>query len=85
MLSTVWKSSKVAAIEALKGARLSCNFDIILSKPGVDFLRPHGGNKYPSIAMENDQSLPEEALPTPVATSTDADLVANSNEIPEEL
>ncbi len=64
-LATVWKSGRIDAEDILNVHAILFNFEDTLAKPGVDFLRPNGGDHYVGIgkaeeAPEEDRSIPLE-------------------------
>ncbi|KAI0681858.1 hypothetical protein C8T65DRAFT_597993 [Cerioporus squamosus] len=65
-LATAWKSGRVQATETLQQAGMPFDFEAALSGT-VDFLRPHGGDKYPGRSAGKDRSMPDDHVPEATA------------------
>lgn len=74
-LDNAWCSGRSAALDILANHRLNLdfNFSSTLSFPGVDFLRPHGNNKYPGVSQEKDRSVIETSGPAIAAEGPGAE------------
>jgi hypothetical protein len=59
-IANCWDSGGLDAANFLSQHGVEFDFDAALSVPGVDFLRPNGGNVYPGISREKDRSIVEE-------------------------
>ena len=88
-LAATWNGGMMRAMEILDIENIRFDFDMALSAPGVDLMRPRGNGKYPGVSSDlgADRSLPSEDQSSPATmedanTSSDFVLVESS---PEEL
>ncbi|KAL0960227.1 hypothetical protein HGRIS_011861 [Hohenbuehelia grisea] len=59
-LAAAWKDGACAAEEVLAGSQMrreAFAYASIFAKPGVDLLRPFGGDKYPGVETDIDRSI----------------------------
>ncbi|KAI0068929.1 hypothetical protein BV25DRAFT_1844785 [Artomyces pyxidatus] len=82
---SVWAKGRLDAEKVLKRYSVAFDFSESLSVPGVDFLRPRGGDKFPGVSTDIDRSIFIEE-PTQ-STATDAGAISTSTpaEPPEDL
>ncbi|KAJ7041428.1 hypothetical protein C8F04DRAFT_947209 [Mycena alexandri] len=57
-----WVAGEHKASTFLAQFGIDFDFDLTLSDPDVDFLRPNGNNVYPGNARDNDRSIPDDKL-----------------------
>ncbi|KAJ6600675.1 hypothetical protein B0H10DRAFT_1958705 [Mycena sp. CBHHK59/15] len=70
-IAAVWKAGCQATSNVLYHNGIDIDFDAILSLPGMDLLRPNGGNIYPGIgSSEKDRSIIDSSTTTNLSSYT---------------